>query len=221
MRSLLDSGALGADWADTFRAVPRAWFLPDLIWAYDMGTGRSVPVSRAGEPDAWERAAYANVPLVTQWDDGRHSGTGPGVVATSSASMPSVVAAMLRDLDVPAHPDFPGDAVASRTPLPLGDLGARHESVRFLRGLRVPDCAHVVNRTGEAAGKAWFFDLRGRSWAVADFREGEAGARVHQSGPRRLWDEVEAAVTWWVGQGRPGVERFGLAVEPGGRARSW
>ncbi|MGW8574737.1 methyltransferase domain-containing protein [Streptomyces niveus] len=369
VRSLLDSGALSADWADTFRAVPRAWFLPDLIWAYDMGTGRSVPISRAEEPDAWERAAYANVPLVTQWDDGRHSGTEPGVVATSSASMPSVVAAMLRDLDVsdgtrvleigtgtgwnaallahrlgsgnvvsveidaevvararaalgrvglgpevihgdgrdgwagsapydrviatagvrdlpprwleqtrpggvvlapwgthysdqdalvrltvgddggasgpflrmvefmklrdqrldwdrfrtyvPAHPDFPGDADASRTPLTLGDLGGRYESVRFLTGLRVPDCAHVVNRTGEAAGKAWFFDLRGRSWAVAEFREGEAGARVHQSGPRRLWDEVEAAVAWWVGQGRPGVERFGLAVEPGGRARSW
>lgn len=372
VRSLLDSGALSADWADTFRAVPRAWFLPDLLWAYDMGTGRSVPVSRAEEPDAWERAAYANVPLVTQWDDGRHSGSSePGVVATSSASMPSVVAAMLRDLDVsdgmrvleigtgtgwnaallahrlgsgnvvsveidpdvvararavlarvglrpevihgdgrdgwdggpgsapydrviatagvrelpprwleqtrpggvvlapwgthysdqdalvrltvgddgrasgpflrmvefmklrdqrldwdrfrtyvPAYPDFPGDADVSRTPLTLGDLGGRYESVRFVTGLRVPDCAHVVNRTGESAGKAWFFDLSGgRSWAVAEFREREAHATVHQSGPRRLWDEVEAAVTWWVGSGGPGVERFGLAVGPDGSAR--
>lgn len=369
VRSLLDSGALSADWADTFKAVPRAWFLPDLFWAYDMGTGRSVPVSRAEEPDAWERAAYANVPLVTQWDDGRHSGSSePGVVATSSARMPSVVAAMLRDLDVsdgmrvleigtgtgwnaallahrlgsgnvvsveidpdvvararaalarvglrpevihgdgrdggpgsapydrviatagvrelpprwleqtrpggvvlapwgthysdqdalvrltvgddgrasgpflrmvefmklrdqrldwdrfrtyvPAYPDFPGDADVSRTPLTLGDLGGRYESVRFVTGLRVPDCAHVVNRTGESAGKAWFFDLSGgRSWAVAEFREREPAATVHQSGPRRLWDEVEAAVTWWVGSGRPGVERFGLAVGPDGSAR--
>ncbi|EST26157.1 hypothetical protein M877_19660 [Streptomyces niveus NCIMB 11891] len=323
MRSLLDSGALSADWADTFRAVPRAWFLPDLIWAYDMGTGRSVPISRAEEPDAWERAAYANVPLVTQWDDGRHSGTEPGVVATSSASMPSVVAAMLRDLDVSdgmrvleigtgtgwnaallAHRLGSGNVVSveidaevvARARAALGRVGlgpevihgdgrdgwagsapydrviatagvrdlpprwleqtrpggvvlapwgthysdqdalvrltvgddggasgpgGRYESVRFLTGLRVPDCAHVVNRTGEAAGKAWFFDLRGRSWAVAEFREGEAGARVHQSGPRRLWDEVEAAVAWWVGRGRPGVERFGLAVGPDGLARSW
>lgn len=370
-RSLLDSGALGADWADTFRAVPRAWFLPDLVWVYDMGTGRSVPVSRVDDPDAWERVAYANVPLVTQWDDGRHSGTGPGVVATSSASMPSVVAAMLRDLEVgdgmrvleigtgtgwnaallahrlgsgnvvsveidadvvtraraalarvglgpevihgdgrdgapgsapydrviatagvrdlpprwleqtrpggvvlapwgthysdqdalvrltvtedggavgpflrmvefmklrdqrldwdrfashvPAHPDFPGDADVSRTALTLGELGGRYESVRFVTGLRVPDCAHVVNLTGEAAGKAWFFELGGddRSWAVAEFREGEPGGTVHQSGPRRLWDEVEAAVTGWVRRGRPGVEGFGLSVGPDGSARPW
>jgi hypothetical protein len=39
---------------------------------------------------------------------------------------------------------------------------------------------------------------------------------VHQSGPRRLWDEVEAAYRWWVDVGRPGVERFGLDVGPEG-----
>ncbi|WP_411143116.1 methyltransferase domain-containing protein [Streptomyces sp. x-80] len=39
---------------------------------------------------------------MTQWDDGEHLGVGQGVVASSSASAPSVVAAMLRDLEV--HP---------------------------------------------------------------------------------------------------------------------
>ncbi|MFC8080408.1 methyltransferase domain-containing protein [Streptomyces sp. NPDC057307] len=370
VRSLLGTGALTPEWADTFRAVPRAWFLPGLVWAHDMATGRSVPVSRADDPDAWERAAYANVPLVTQWDDGRHTGTEPGAVPTSSASMPSVVAAMLRDLEVsdgmrvleigtgtgwnaallarrlggsdvvsveidpvvvaqaraaltsvrpsprvihgdgrdgwadaapydrviatagvrvlpprwleqtrpggiilapwgthysdqdalvrltvgddgravgpflrmvefmklrdqrldwdrfrtyvPEHPDFPGDADASRTPLALADLGRRYDSVRFVIGLRVPDCAHVVNQTGEEAGKAWFFDLGSRSWAAVAFRErGSDAATVHQSGPRRLWDEVEAAVTWWIDRGRPGVDRFGLTVGPDGSARPW
>ncbi|MGF6942822.1 protein-L-isoaspartate O-methyltransferase [Streptomyces auratus] len=89
-----------SDWAETFRAVPRALFLPDLVWAHDMATGRSVAVSRSGDAAGWERAAYANVPLVTQWDDGQHTGSEPGTVPTSSASMPSVVATMLRDLDV-------------------------------------------------------------------------------------------------------------------------
>ena len=38
---------------------------------------------------------------MTQWDDGAHTGAEPGTVPTSSASMPSVVAAMLRELDRP------------------------------------------------------------------------------------------------------------------------
>jgi hypothetical protein len=63
-----------------------------------MATGRSVPVARSEDPEAWQRAAYADVPIVTQWDDGHHTGTKPGTMATSSASMPYVVASMLREL---------------------------------------------------------------------------------------------------------------------------
>lgn len=80
--------------------VPRAAFLPDLFWAHDLDTGKSVAVDRSTQPDAWASYACADVPLVTQWDDGRHEGTAPGRVPTSSASMPSVVASMMRDLDV-------------------------------------------------------------------------------------------------------------------------
>lgn len=365
-RSLLEAGALTPAWADVFKAVPRTLFLPDLVWSHDMATGRSVPVSRHGDLEGWEHAAYANVPLVTQWDDGAHTGTNPGKVPTSSASMPSVVAAMLRDLEVsdgtrvleigtgtgwnagliarrlgssrvvsveidPAvverarsalkraglspevihgdgrdgwpegapydrviatagvravpsawleqtrpggiilapwgthysdqdalvrltvgddgqavgpflrmvefmklrdqrldwnrfreHvPEFPGDADVSSTPATMADLGDRYESVRFVTGLCVPDCAHVVNRTGKDTGKAWFFDLTSRSWAAVEFRDGEPDATVHQSGTRRLWDEVERALTWWTERGRPGVDRFGLTVGPDGSARPW
>ncbi|WP_330317792.1 methyltransferase domain-containing protein [Streptomyces platensis] len=364
-RSLLEAGALTPDWAETFRAVPRALFLPDLVWAHDMATGRSVSVSRSDDAAGWERAAYANVPLVTQWDDGQHTGSEPGTVPTSSASMPSVVAAMLRDLDVSegmrvlevgtgtgwnagllAHrlgsgnvvsveideavtdqargallraglhpatvhgdggdgwpdgapydrlivtagvravaprwweqsrpggvilapwgthysdqdalvrltvredgsasgpflrmvefmklrdqrldwnrfrehvPDFPGDADVSGTTVALTDLGDRYESARFVMGLCVPDCAHVINRSDGGTGKAWFFDLRSRSWAAAVFRSGEPEATVYQSGPRRLWDEVEAALRWWVGRGEPSHTRFGLTVTADGQ-RVW
>jgi protein-L-isoaspartate O-methyltransferase len=354
------------EWAETFRATPRSLFLPDLIWAHDMATGRSAPVSRSDDPAAWERSAGANVPLVTQWDDGRHTGTEPGTVPTSSASMPSVVAAMLCDLDVregmrvleigtgtgwnagllarrlgsgnvvsveidaavaerargalaragigpvvvrgeggdgwpdgapydrvivtagvravppswPAQtrpggtilapwgthysdqdalvrltvgedgsasgtflrmvefmklrdqrldwnrfrehvPEFPGDADVSRTSIALAELGGRYEPVRFVLGLRVPDCAHVVNRSdaGVGTGKAWFFDLKSRSWAAAVW-SGGPDAAVYQSGPRRLWDEVAAAYRWWVGRGAPDHTRFGLTVTAGGQ-RAW
>ncbi|MFG2527997.1 methyltransferase domain-containing protein [Streptomyces sp. NPDC048516] len=364
-RSLLETGALAPDWAETFSAVPRALFLPDLVWAHDMATGRSVPVSRSGDPAAWELTAYANVPLVTQWDDGQHTGSEPGTVPTSSASMPSVVAAMLRELDVSegmrvlevgtgtgwnagllAHrlgsgnvvsveideavvdqareallrvglhpetvhgdggdgwtdgapydrmivtagvravpprwleqsrsggvilapwgthysdqdalvrltvredgsasgpflrmiefmklrdqrldwnqfrehvPDFPGDADVSRTTVALPDLGDRYEPARFVMGLCVPGCAHVVNKSDSGTAKAWFFDLTSRSWAATVFRKGEAEATVYQSGPRRLWDEVEVAHRWWVGQGEPSHTRFGLTVTAEGQ-RAW
>ncbi|MGW6918005.1 methyltransferase domain-containing protein [Kitasatospora sp. NPDC054939] len=85
-------------WATAFDAVPRALFLPDLIWAYDMATGRSRPLERAENEQGWLAAAAADLPIVTQWDDGEHRRTEPGTVPTSSASMPSLVASMLDDL---------------------------------------------------------------------------------------------------------------------------
>lgn len=101
-RSLLESRILTSDWVPAFGAVPRSAFLPEVIWPFDMETGRSVTVIKAAGPDAWKRWADSNVPIVTQWDDGKHAGTDPGSVSTSSASMPSVVFSMLRDLDVEA-----------------------------------------------------------------------------------------------------------------------
>src|SRR5437899_12967768 len=89
-----------SDWAPTFAAVDRAAFLPDLMWPFDMHAGTSVAVDRAADPDAWYAAADSNVPIVTQWDDGRHTGTEPGRVSTSSSSMPSVNYAMLQALAV-------------------------------------------------------------------------------------------------------------------------
>ncbi|MFC5720324.1 methyltransferase domain-containing protein [Streptomyces gamaensis] len=98
------NGSLTSDWVPAFAAVPRSAFLPDLMWPFDMSTGQTVTVNRADEPAVWQRYADSDTPVVTQWDDGRHTGTAPGHVSTSSASMPSVVFGMLRDLDVhPGH----------------------------------------------------------------------------------------------------------------------
>ena len=98
VRSLLKDGSMSADWADSFEAVPHRAFLPGEFWAFDMKAGSSVYVSRDDEPDAWERyAAATNFPLITQWDDGKHTGREPGRVSTSSSSEPRVVAGYLRD----------------------------------------------------------------------------------------------------------------------------
>ncbi|MFE9405475.1 methyltransferase domain-containing protein [Streptomyces sp. NPDC006530] len=100
----MSRGALTPEWAPAFTAVPRSSFLPDLIWPWDMETGQGVLVSRTDDPEAWYGYADSDVPVVTQWDDGKHTGTDPGTVSTSSASMPSVVFRMLADLDVkPGH----------------------------------------------------------------------------------------------------------------------
>ncbi|WP_405798115.1 methyltransferase domain-containing protein [Streptomyces sp. NBC_01506] len=371
-RQLLDMGILPPEWAATLRAVPRSRFLPDLFWAYDMATGRSEPLSRSDDPGGWELAAYRDIPLVTQWDDGQHTGTRPGTVGTSSASMPSVVVSMLRDLDVSdgtrvlevgtgtgwnagllAHrlgsdqvvsveidatvaarasdalaraelnprvvvgegadgwpagapydrvivtagvrrlpaawleqtrpggiilapwgthysnqdalvrltvnedgraagpflrmvefmklrdqrldwdlfrehvQAFPGDAQVSRTPFTLADLGDRYDTSYFVTGLCVPECAHAVNMgasdgSGEAGGaKAWFFDFLSRSWAAVVFAADTPHATVYQSGPRHLWNEVERALTWWIENGRPDLDRFGLSVDRDGGTRPW
>ncbi|MFF9887670.1 MULTISPECIES: methyltransferase domain-containing protein [Streptomyces] len=101
-RILAEIGALSLDWMPSFSAVDRAAFLPDLMWPYDMSTRSSVCVDRRATPDTWYAAADSNVPIVTQWDDGTHSGGDPGRLSTSSSSMPSTVFSLLRDLDVEA-----------------------------------------------------------------------------------------------------------------------
>ncbi|MFD7106985.1 methyltransferase domain-containing protein [Streptomyces celluloflavus] len=370
-RSLLASGALSAEWAPSFAAVPRSAFLPDLMWPHDMGTGRNVAIDRTRDPQAWQRYADSDVPIVTQWDDGAHDGTAPGKSFSSSSSMPSLVFRMLADLDVRAgqrvleigtgtgwnaallaHRLGPSNvvtlevdaAVASSGRAALEGFGLpaevvhrdgaygyaegspydrivatcglrripfawvaqakpggvllvpwgtyfgpaeatarlvvaedgrsasgpftqpvafmrmrsqrfvwpRHDAyvpagamdradisfttltgaefatgsfdvVGFVIGLRVRDCAHNADRERDGRRAVWFYGLSDTSWAVVVFRDDQddrKAAKVYQSGPRRLWDEVEAAYRWWDGHGRPGFERFGLTVTEEGQ-RAW
>lgn len=95
---LLASGAMTPDWAPAYDAVPRELFLPEVMWP--SVEGRRIVVSRADDPAEWLRWADADVPITTQWDDGRHDGPERGELATSSSSMPGVVFDMLRELSV-------------------------------------------------------------------------------------------------------------------------
>jgi protein-L-isoaspartate O-methyltransferase len=111
---------------------------------------------------------------------------------------------------------------ADTTATDLGPETVDHapdDPVPFILGLAVPDCAHAC---GKEAGEivAWFHSLNDRSWAAARFRPGEPGGDVYQHGPRRLWDELDAAWRWWHAQGRPAIDRFGLTVTPDGE-KAW
>lgn len=358
VRSVLDSGAMAPPWADAFTAVDRARFLPPVIWPYDMATRTTTVVDREDDPRRWYGYVDANVPITTQWDDGQHHGAAPGHVPTSSASAPSVVAAMLRDLDVregmraleigtgtgwnaallarflgdsmvtsvevdPSvaaaaatalhdaglhphtvvgdgllghSPDAPYDRVIAtmavrsipyawvqqtapagvivapwgthyanadavvrlvvaddqrraegqftrpvefmkarthrlaRAPhtqyVPGGDVAAAADSVsttyltaedlghpfRFVAGLRVGrDCVSSTGRRGPSVS-FWLYGISDRSWAAAVLHDDQQKSTVYQGGPRRLWDDMEVAHSWWADAGKPDVTRFGMTV---------
>lgn len=84
---LRGSGALSVDWEETFRALPRDRFLPARIYHggewIDFGTNTA----------QWSELACSDLPLVTQLYEGTD-------IPSSSSSMPTVVATMLRHLDV-------------------------------------------------------------------------------------------------------------------------
>ena len=94
------AGAVPLAWRKAFLAVSRHLFLPPQIWVDDEH-GNPQPLSRDGNPDQWLTAAYRNVPVLTQFDDGK---TGwpdtTGDLCTSSASKPELVLRMLAALDV-------------------------------------------------------------------------------------------------------------------------
>ncbi|MER6916079.1 methyltransferase domain-containing protein [Streptomyces sp. NPDC000594] len=363
LERLRASGALRADWAATFAVVDRAWFLPDLMWPYDMGSRSSRAVDRCADPAAWYGCADADVPITVQWDDGHHHGTGPGRVPSSSVSMPSVVASMLAGLDIrPGHRaleigtgsgwnagllahrlgddrvvtvevdeavaeaarkrlnqhglhpavvtgdgllgfaaaapydriiataglrripftwveqtgpsglilapwgtafgntdhlirltvsddgrtasgrlsapvefmkirsqrhqvdqpaylphGFPGDATTATTTLTAGDLGvdSRHPFTTAA-GLLVPDCTLMADRRGNHVS-TWLYSLNDHSWAATVLTDGTPRSTVHQSGPRRLWDELTSAHHWWTQNNHPGPDRFGLTITPEGQ----
>ncbi|MEV4096272.1 protein-L-isoaspartate(D-aspartate) O-methyltransferase [Streptosporangium saharense] len=99
LRELLrDSGVLTAEWEKPFEAAPRRLFLPEVMWP--SVEGENIVVSKADDPEEWRRWADTDVPIVTQWDDGDHTGPERGTLATSSSSMPSLVFDMFADLSV-------------------------------------------------------------------------------------------------------------------------
>ncbi|WBB58042.1 methyltransferase domain-containing protein [Streptomyces sp. WMMC500] len=113
---------------------------------------------------------------------------------------------------------WPADGVKSLTGLSPDAVG--DWPVMFAIGLQVPEAFPWMESYRDGSYTLWLRDTAVVSWATADCEPDRSEFEVVQAGPRRLWDEVEAAYGWWVDQGRPGFERFGLTVTPEGE-RAW
>jgi protein-L-isoaspartate(D-aspartate) O-methyltransferase len=99
---------------------------------------------------------------------------------------------------------------------------AGDQAARFAIGQRVHRCQWRYwpfdERTG--VGVLWLLDFASRSWAKLTHGTPDASDEefpVHQHGPRRLWDEVETAHTWWAANGRPDVHHWQFTVTPHGQ----
>ncbi|WP_406286327.1 methyltransferase domain-containing protein [Embleya sp. NBC_00896] len=359
------TGSLAQQWRDAFLAVPRHRFLPDVVWVRRRGERVPERIDRRASPDAWFAAAYQDVSVIVQLNDGAEAGPNP-VWPSSSASQPTVVAGMLLALDVrdghrvleigtgsgwnagllahrlgadrvvtveldralavearrrltaigPAPRVVTGDGAegwangspydrvlctcsVERVPAPWiaqtrtggrivtpwatswtadGSLvltthqdgsavgpfvpGGAFMRMRAHRTGRIDDLDDVVRPehvpdsgtttvspwdvTGDADfaigvavprvwhlwepnpgldgvhTRIWVADEAGSSWACVDYDgAGLAVFAVRQYGPRRLWDEVAAAWTWWDSAHRPGLDRFGVSVRPDGTQIVW
>ncbi|GAA4688888.1 methyltransferase domain-containing protein [Streptomyces chumphonensis] len=71
---------------------------------------------------------------------------------------------------------------------------------------------------GSDESTLWLLTDDARSWASVDYVPGHETFCVEQGGPRRLWDEVEAAHQRWATAGSPSRDRFGLTVTADGQA---
>ncbi|MBT2441301.1 hypothetical protein J7E93_14510 [Streptomyces sp. ISL-36] len=78
----------------------------------------------------------------------------------------------------------------------------------------LPGAFWSVERYDDGGYTLWTYSKDTKSWASADYEPDAREFEVVQSGPRKLWDETEAAYRWWAEQGRPGFDRFGLTVGP-------
>jgi hypothetical protein len=96
-----------------------------------------------------------------------------------------------------------------------------YEMVEFTRaaftiGLRVPSCYLTVHDVDRERRLIELHDVTSRSWARVTMVRGHDPWTVHQFGPRRLWDEVDAAYVWWRESGQPTADQYELTVRPDG-----
>jgi protein-L-isoaspartate O-methyltransferase len=89
------------------------------------------------------------------------------------------------------------------------------DQAAFAIGLKVPSCALTVelNKFGADHNVLELDDITTRSWARLDADLTSPDKLVvRQLGPRRLWDEAEAAYDWWYDHGKPDLARFGMTL---------
>lgn len=106
---------------------------------------------------------------------------------------------------------WPSDGVKSMTSLSPEDIG--DWLPMFAIGLQTQGVFPWAETYDDGSYTLWLRDTAVTSWATVDYEPGREEFEVYQSGPRKLWDEVTVAYLHWDAMGKPGWERFGLAVD--------
>ncbi|MFC5666926.1 methyltransferase domain-containing protein [Kitasatospora misakiensis] len=91
-----------------------------------------------------------------------------------------------------------GDKI-TESPFPTINVMAAWELWSLLT-VTVPGVEHRISQAGDGALTAWMLHPDG-SWARATSPAGADTATVHQSGAKRLWDELDRFRRWWLRDG--------------------
>ncbi|GAB2837464.1 ATP-grasp peptide maturase system methyltransferase [Streptomyces daliensis] len=113
---------------------------------------------------------------------------------------------LARPHERPPHPVFfrqDGETRAARLPPDLLDQWAG----RFVAQLAAPSAELMTTGSGIVLRDV---ATGSQAWTETDGQ----GVTVHQHGPLRLWDQVEAALEVWRGAGAPGLGEFGMTATP-------
>ncbi|MEV4741553.1 methyltransferase domain-containing protein [Streptomyces sp. NPDC049555] len=110
------------------------------------------------------------------------------------------------------------NGVIGRTDISPRDITDDPDAL-FWIDLMVRDAWHHLGEADDGSDEAtlWLFSTDRSSWATAEYVPGHDAYETEQYGPRRLWDEVEAAYRKWQQLGTPDRDRAGLTVDREGQ----
>jgi methyltransferase of ATP-grasp peptide maturase system len=182
-------------------------------------------VAFPGVPPAWRDQIAPGGTILLPLDLAAHGGLiarldvdGAGVaqgrfLPTHGYFMP------VRDHQFPTTAFGADDGVTRATELPVERIRVTEDAFDAFAALRTGGFGWTeFNPDNGDPAEVWLTHRDG-SW-VCHTEEG-GRMQVRQGGPRRLWDEVEAAFEVWRGLGEPEHDRFGLTVTPDGRHHVW
>ncbi|MGH3670079.1 MAG: protein-L-isoaspartate O-methyltransferase family protein, partial [Pseudonocardiaceae bacterium] len=178
-------------------------------------------------PYAWVAQTRLGGKILTPWGTSYHNGalasfTVNGDGTAEGRIVGNVAFMFLRDQRIYASVDDEecDESTARRshtTVAPYSVAGDYDASLTI--GMKVPNCSVIAvpDPAAELTGTLWFADPSTDSWANLHYQPNIRSYPIHQSGPRNLWDEIEAAYHWWCAAGRPGPQRWRIVITPEGQ----
>ncbi|AXI79167.1 ATP-grasp peptide maturase system methyltransferase [Peterkaempfera bronchialis] len=202
-RLMVGDGALGAPAHAPFERII-ATYSPGRIpaaWLEQSVPGAVILASLAGSLDAY---GYVRLDVRTpERAEGRFIDGRVSFMLSRGTRRPALGPLLRAALDARRHTAAADTAVH---PAVLDETG-----LLWAVQLALPGVTRLTLATNGGTG-CWLLHPDG-SWAVLESAPG-GGVRVCQGGPRALWSTVEAVVSRWLGDGRPGLGRYGLTVTP-------